>query len=359
MSDGVSPERQAQAASGSSSDRTLGVTGATLALQIEQAKLKRQELLDKRELERLQAEIALLERGQRGRATPAESIADSEDLLTKKRQRRSSSDSDAPRSVKRSAKLKDPTPYSGASLKQYRNFVRDCELASKNAPAYFPSEEDLVTWAMQYLEGDVKETWWAQYERMQDAEEPISWNHFTTYILDTQIDPVNRGLDAVILYNKAAQRPGQTTRAFATYLETLESQLPFESEAARVQILFAKLRFELQTAITNAGNVPLTREGLITVATTKEKNLKRSAQGDRPERPGRLPTEKKQVDVVVRNEAGSPSGRRSNASSDLHKGLKCYNCQEMGHISPNCTKPRKERNSNRTPVNNVRAAGKG
>ena len=35
--------------------------------------------------------------------------------------------------------------YLGASLKQYRDYIRDYELSFKNVLESFPTEEDLVT----------------------------------------------------------------------------------------------------------------------------------------------------------------------------------------------------------------------
>ena len=119
-----------------------------IEVQLENARQRRDELLRQRELHRIHEEIALLERNESAipsiegspsahpRDTPSEGPA-------RHKRRKSESEDERPR--KRSAKLKDPTVYTGNSLKQYRNFVRDCELAAKNAPDYFPTEEDLVT----------------------------------------------------------------------------------------------------------------------------------------------------------------------------------------------------------------------
>ncbi|KAF2715814.1 hypothetical protein K431DRAFT_200785, partial [Polychaeton citri CBS 116435] len=58
---------------------------------------------------------------------------------------------------------------------------------------------------------------------------------------------------------------------------TLEEQLPPYSETHRVQHLYSKLRPELQIAITNHNQMPDTREGLISLASTLENNLRRAS----------------------------------------------------------------------------------
>ena len=329
--------------------------------RIEEARQKRDALLQQRELHRIEEEIALLERG--SVVDPVDETqtdtGTSSSVQRERRRRHSSEEQDGP-PRKRSARLRDPTVYSGYNLKQYRNFVRDCELAAKNAPAYFPEEDNLVTWAMQYLEGDPKESWWAQYELMKAAGEPITWASFTQHLLDSQVDPINRGLDAAIMYQKAVQRKDQTTRAFATYLQTLEDELPKQSEEQRVTSLFGKLREELQVVISNQMNVPATREALIIVATTQEKNLRKTtkvvAPPTRPLRTSDLgPSQHSDRGKTdSRRGRGTHSSRRRSEGRPRSDQIRCYTCDKEGHISPNCP----EKNANKAPLNQVRASGK-
>ena len=99
---------------------------------------------------------------------------------------------------------------------------------------------------MQYLKGDLKELWYAHFERSFEACERIpTWEYYKQYLLDLLADPVNRSLKAATAHSQALQRKDQTVRSFATYLEVLEDQLTPYTEIQRVQHLFTKLRPEL------------------------------------------------------------------------------------------------------------------
>ena len=347
------------------SDRDTSAVPAqpTLAEQLAAARAERDELLQRDELRRVQEEIAALRNRSDGgppvnedadegtQATPVESSSGSNAL----KRRNPFVQDELHLRRKKGIKPKDPTTYSGASLKQYRDYVRDCELSFKNAPESFPMEEDLVTWAMQFLSGDPKESWWSQYEIMQEVGEELTWDYYKQYILDTHLDPVNRGIDAAIQLNQAAQREGQTTRAFATFLSTLEDQLPRYSEAHRVQTLFSKLRQELQLAITNTGAIPLTREALVILATTKERNLRKAAGSSHPKRTQGAPN-KPSGDRRVRQPGDKPASQDRSSSIAIRDPPTCYACGKVGHISPNCpdrskqTKARPRDNPNKVPV---------
>jgi hypothetical protein len=90
-------------------------------------------------------------------------------------------------------------------------------------------------------------------------------------------DSINCTLDAATLHAQALQRKNQTTRSFATYLGVLEEQLTPYTETQRVQHLFVKLRPELQKAVTNYHKISATREALVALCSTLERNLRRTS----------------------------------------------------------------------------------
>jgi hypothetical protein len=346
---------------------SAGATQPTLAEQLMAARAERDELLQRDELRRVQEEITALRNrsdigalGNEDSDTEQNVTESSSGSVTLKRRNPFGQDETHLRR-KKGIKPKDPTIYSGASLKQYRDYVRDCELSYKNAPESFPTEEDLVTWAMQFLSGDPKESWWSQYELMQEAGEELTWDCYKQYILDTQLDPVNRGIDAAIQLNKAAQREGQTTRAFATYLGTLEDQLPKYSEPHRVQTLFSKLRQELQLAITNTGTIPLTREGLVILATTKERNLRKTASSTHVKR-AQGPSGRQLGDRPAKQPTDKGRAPERSSSIATRDPPTCYSCGKVGHIAPKCpNKPSNPSNHlrdnpNKVPVGHISAS---
>ncbi|KAF2083151.1 hypothetical protein K490DRAFT_13, partial [Saccharata proteae CBS 121410] len=188
----------------------------------------------------------------------------------------SSGDEDRQRKSKsrRHIKPRDPEKFNGKNMKQYRDYISDCETAFDTCRDFFMNEErTFLNWSAMFLEGDPKIAWRKHEKRMRSAGEPIDWNMYKKFLIDLLVDPVNRGLNAATKHDEAKQRPGQTVRQFVTYLETLEEELAPTSEESQVQTLYAKLRKELKTAITNHMTVPATREELVVVATTMETNL--------------------------------------------------------------------------------------
>lgn len=194
---------------------------------------------------------------------------------------------------------------------------------------------------MQYLGGDPRELWYAHFERTFEARgEMPTWEYFKQYLLDLLSDPINRSLEAATAHSHAMQRKDQTVRSFATYLDVLEDQLTAYTEEQRVQHLFTKLRPELQRAITNYHQIPATREDLIALASTLERNLRRAPTAH--EQPSRSAHREK------RKESTPPPFSRSapKKTKDKHD-ITCFKCQKKGHYANEC----RSSNPNQLPVN--------
>lgn len=285
-----------------------------------------------------------------------------------------SDDRDAYRTnVKRSLRPKEPQAYSGETLQQHREFIRDCEVAFRLTPENYRNESERVLYAMQYLKGEPRDAWWAHFERID--EDDLNWDNFKAFLLDQIADPLNRTLEAAIKYHACRQRPDQTTRAFATHLSTLEDQLEPYSEGHRVQHLFAKLRPDLQVAITNYHAVPSTREGLVALASTLERNLSkqvtritRNPDSSLSIRSTSVPyrrdsSERRGVKRLYESgrSAGAPPLKIAKSAPDTtYGGVECFNCRQKGHISPNCPHLKKNasNNPNIQPVGRVTGKGR-
>lgn len=339
-------------------------SGETLEQLIQSAREERDQLLRQRELERIREEIAALQRGNSTGTMPEgelpePSVSGTRSSSDGRSKRAGSEEEERPRKIRK--RIKEPRIYLGNSLKEHRDFVWDCKVAFQVDQDQFRTDKDKVIWAMQYIGGEPKDAWRSYYERMTDAHE-FTWEEFTGFLMDQLADPLNRALDAATQHQRATQREGQNVRSFATYLDTLEAQLPPYAEVHRVQHLFSKLRPSIQRAITNYHKIPPTREELISLASTLEGNLKKESGFHAPK-----------TRLSVSDSKAGPSAKPQSQKPPYSRGEKrersapvaqpksaevvCYNCNKPGHIKPNCPDLRKG-NPNYVPAGQVNT-GKG
>lgn len=252
---------------------------------------------------------------------------------------------------------KDSEKYLGKSIKEHRNFMRACETAFKLAPVTFPTEADKVSWATQHIADELRESWYAHWERQTD-EPPYIWESFKGHLLDLVADPIERLLDAATKYSEARQWQGQSIQAFAAYLDTLEDQLTPYSDKHRVQHLYSKLRPKLKAAITIHRMVPETRDELITLGAALEQNMVKSKRSH----VGRTRSNGKSQPIPkTRGHRKSRSKNRDNASETFAAAsrstivVECFKCLKKGHHANKCTVSTK---ANTQPPGRVDRVGK-
>ncbi|ELR03689.1 hypothetical protein GMDG_06329 [Pseudogymnoascus destructans 20631-21] len=142
-----------------------------------------------------------------------------------------------------------------------------------------------VTKPATWLEGEPRDAW------LRHKKEPNfqkTWKEFKRFLLYLVQDPVNRTISTAIKYEEARQRSGQSAQAFATYLETLEAELPAYSEEHRVQHLLMKLRPEVQRKVLQYTEIPRSRGALIVLTGCFEQTeaaRPRESAGKREEKP--------------------------------------------------------------------------
>ncbi|GAB7357821.1 hypothetical protein MBLNU459_g1090t1 [Dothideomycetes sp. NU459] len=337
---------------------SMSSAARSLEERIQVAKAQRDLLLKEQELRQLEEHIELLRKTTLGPTiiVSSEQSQASDDASHSSR-KRSASDSQEYSHAKRSMRPKDPDLYRGSHLKEHKEFCRSCENAFRLTPENFQSEREKVVWAMQYLKGDPREAWYSHWERLPDTS-IVTWKAFVKFLLDLLSDPVNRTLEAATQLAKAAQRMGQSIRSFATYLETLEDQLPPYSEEHRVQHLYSKLRPELQTAITNYHQVPRTREELVVLGATLERNQQKAGapsapQGRRAARAagqGRPSSSMGKAPEQREKRYERPERRSGDSRSRDLASVECWKCHIKGHYATQCDQSTRTKNPNKMEV---------
>ena len=213
------------------------------------------------------------------------------------------------------------------------------------------------------LKGEPFDSWY-NHITTHDIDN-FTFADFTRYLLDLIEDPANRILSAAQQYTDAKQGHSQSVHNFAAYLDTLEAQLPAYTESQRTIHLLTKLRQELRQALMAYQELPATREGLVALASRLETNVRRAG----PSQPKSKTGDSKRDNGFRgdKQESSSSHAKRKEHDGSSYESSKrkvskviCFNCNEEGHIAPQCEKPStlkdkkgKGRNPNFTPVGQV------
>jgi len=251
-------------------------------------------------------------------------------------------------------RLKDLPTYREKGLKDAQLFIYGAERRFRvDAGYYYPTDQDKIDCCvLAFDKGPAAK--WERYEQRYGIDN-ITWKDFTKWIYDTIQDPINREFNAVIEYEEARQRFGQSTDDFASYLDTLELELGIKDDRLRRNFLFGQLTKELQRRITNYNEVPQTRDALISLGTRLEnsgrlltnrhpesrRNVHNSAAQE-PRENSKEPQNRPRERGRFRHRPYQPytptpaSGSNTVKTEGSRNREGCKRCGVVGHTAPNC-----------------------
>jgi hypothetical protein len=308
-------------------ERRTGNAGSTpaaltVAERIERARIIRDELIQMKELERVEEEIRLLQ---------------SHPAVDPLGRRRSASITPAPReemlphvSELQPEKLKE---YYGRSIREHREWTQSAENAFRLAPRRFHLDTAKIAWTAQFLRGTPATTWLNEVDTL--ATELYTWEEYKHLLLELIEDAANRELDAAQLYADARQKTNQTVQQFNQYLISLERQLDAEyTEEQRRTHLWTKLLPEIRAPIMMYQDIPHTRDAIVSLATRLEKNIikKRAASPTPDDKRARPKPQTKGFhgQNAARTQDTRPASEFNKAS------VVCWKCREKGHYANKC-----------------------
>jgi hypothetical protein len=337
----TAPAPNASGPGPSSTESTIEHAGSEddEALEAEEARLIKE--LDRRNRkERIGVLRRQLNRPQARPSAPSEEAEDGQALSSQRSattRTQSEVDFDLPLPKRRGQlppRTKEPPEYRGKSRAEYTNFLWACDLNFRASLQAFGTEEEKVTFAIQYLKGSPQDDW-RRYEVIHGLDN-TSWSEFTDVLKEALGDPENRSQTTYSTYFAAMQRPNQSARDFAKYLELLEEDLNDLPEELRFQRLLGGFRKETRDTISANAIAPRGRLALIAQASRIEESLRKGL----PQAESRQPTGSQGTTRYQPKPNAKEESRRKAETEELKEKRRkeggCFECGEVGHIAVRC-----------------------
>ncbi|KAI9777880.1 MAG: hypothetical protein M1816_004396 [Peltula sp. TS41687] len=249
-----------------------------------------------------------------------------------KQSRRNGSDSEGNSRLR----VKDPKTYEGKYKKEWKR----------------------ANYAEGWIKLELAKSWNLKVERLRDDYR--TWSNLKDCLQNDLHPKALRAEDACSKWLQASQHENQTVSSFVNCIDQLEKDLPPIPEDMKRLRLMCAFRPEIELAIEQRADIPEPREGLITLAI----NIEGAHKGQRTANPsyaqpatgmrsggsfkdkGKAKADHKAKEETKPKERqggykATPRVEKPTTTADGHPI--CFNCNEPGHISKSCPKPKKER----------------
>ncbi|KAI9775492.1 MAG: hypothetical protein M1816_005901, partial [Peltula sp. TS41687] len=244
-------------------------------------------------------------------------------------------------------RVKDPKTYEGKNQGELDTFILDFERVFRTRSSQYKKEWRRADYAEEWVKLELAKSWNLKVERLGDDYR--TWSNLKDYLQNDLRPKALRAKDACSKWLQASQHQNQT-----------EKDLPPIPEDMKRLRLMCAFRPEIELAIEQRADIPESREGLITLAI----NIEGAHKGQRSTNPsyaqpvsglqtggsfkdkGKAKADhkaKEEVKPKERQGGYKPTPRMEKPTTAADGRPICFNCNEPGHISKSCLKPKKER----------------
>jgi hypothetical protein len=246
----------------------------------------------------------------------------------------------------RSVKAADPKKFNGDRA-ETEEFVRAVKLAIAIQPGSFPDERTKLLYALSFMSGGTAQVWaHNETETIINGTSSITtFEEFTRRVEETFGDP-DRSRTARTKLHNFKMMPNMTVDDYTAQFDILAARTGF-NEAALEDAYSRGLLTAILERIHAQPSLPRNLKAWKEIASQIDRNHRRfteikRAQAPRPT-PARIPATPVTVNPAPPMLPDAPTPMEIDTNRRRIETRKCYNCGKYGHISPQCTEPRKQR----------------